>query len=105
MTITEMRDKRKKLVDTMDLFLETHRKDGVLSAADDTTYTSMETEFAQLTDEIHRMERREDIENELKKPVNAPITEKPMKSNLTDDGEPRGRKSKVYKKTSGTPCE
>lgn len=98
MTITEMRDKRKKLVDTMDLFLETHRKDGVLSAADDTTYTSMETEFAQLTDEIHRMERREDIENELKKPVNAPITEKPMKNNLTDDGEPKGRKSKVYKK-------
>lgn len=98
MTVTEMRDKRKKLVNTMDLFLETHRKDGVLSTADDTTYTSMETEFAQLTDEIHRMERREDIENELKKPVNAPITEKPMKSNLTDDGEPRGRKSKVYKK-------
>ena len=98
MTITEMREKRKKLVDTMDLFLEAHRKDGVLSAADDATYTGMETEFAQLTDEIHRMERREDIENEMKKPVNSPITEKPMKGNLADDDEPKGRKSKAYKK-------
>ena len=36
MTIIEMRDKRTKLLATMDGFLETHRNDkGVLSAEDD----------------------------------------------------------------------
>lgn len=79
MTISEMRDKRKKLVDTMDGFLETHKNsNGMLSAEDDATYASMEAEFKQLTDEIHRMERRQEIEDEMKKPVGRPITEKPM---------------------------
>lgn len=100
MTITEMRDKRKKLVDTMDLFLDTHNKDGVLSAEDDATYKTMEAQFKQLTDEIHRMERREDIENELKKPVSAPLTERPMSSKTAEDEEEStGRKSKAYKKS------
>lgn len=100
MTITEMRDKRKKLVDTMDLFLDTHNKDGVLSAEDDATYKTMETQFKQLTDEIHRMERREEIENEMKKPVSTPLTERPMASKAADDDdENTGRKSKAYKKS------
>lgn len=82
MTISEMRDKRKKLVDTMDGFLATHKNDsGVLSAQDDKTYSDMEAEFKQLTDEIHRMERRQEIDDELKKPVGTPITEKPMNTN------------------------
>ena len=39
MTIIEMRDKRAKLLATMDGFLDTHRNDkGVLSAEDDATY-------------------------------------------------------------------
>ena len=43
MTIIEMRNKRTKLLDTMDGFLETHRNDkGVLSAEDDATYAGME---------------------------------------------------------------
>ena len=38
MTIIEMRNKRTKLLATMDGFLETHRTDkGVLSAEDDAT--------------------------------------------------------------------
>ena len=81
MTIIEMRNKRTKLLATMDGFLETHRTDkGVLSAEDDATYNSMEQELAALTNEIKRMERREEIEAELAKPVNTPITGKPMAS-------------------------
>ena len=79
MTITEMRNKRKKLIETMDGFLDTHKtKNGTLSAEDDKTYKTMEDEITELTNEIHRMERREEIEAELEKPVSKPIIEKPI---------------------------
>lgn len=82
MTIIEMRDKRTKLLATMDGFLDTHRDSkGVLSAEDDATYTGMEQELASLTNEIKRMERREAIDAELSKPVSTPITGKPMNGN------------------------
>lgn len=69
MTIIEMRDKRTKLLATMDGFLDTHRDSkGVLSAEDDVTYTGMEKELAAITNEIKRMERREAIDAELAKP-------------------------------------
>lgn len=99
MTISEMREKRKKLVETMDSFLET-RKSGnaeALSAQDDAAYTAMETEFHQLTDEIHRLERRADIEAEMKKPVSTPITEKPMNTTAAPE-EKKGRASDEYRK-------
>ena len=77
MTIIEMRDKRTKLLATMDGFLETHRNTkGVLSAEDDATYAGMEAELNTLTNEIKRMERREAIDAELSKPVSTPITGK-----------------------------
>jgi len=38
----------------------------------------MEDEITELTNEIHRMERREAIEAELEKPVSKPIIENPM---------------------------
>lgn len=76
MTITEMRNKRAKLWNTMEGFLDTHRNDmGVLSAEDDATYSKMEHDLDSLTNEIKRMERRDAIEAELNKPVNQPITE------------------------------
>ena len=59
MTIIEMREKRTKLLATMDGFLETHRDGkGILSAEDDATYSGMEKELAALTNEIKRMERQ-----------------------------------------------
>ena len=97
MTITELRGKRKTLVETMDGFLEAKKdKNGVLSAEDDAAYRSMETQFDELTREIQRMERRAEIENELSKPVGTPITEKPMNG---DNGEKKktGRASAEYK--------
>ena len=97
MTIIEMRDKRTKLLATMDGFLDTHRDSkGVLSAEDDATYTGMEKELAAITNEIKRMERREAIDAELSKPVSTPITGKPM--NGTGEDKPKtGRGSVAYK--------
>ena len=70
MTIVEMREKRAKLWATMEGFLDTHHGDkGVLSTEDDATYTNMEKELNDLTNEIKRMERKDVIEAELKKPV------------------------------------
>lgn len=98
MTITEMREKRNKLVGMMDTFLDTHTTDkGTLSAEDDKTYKDMETEVAQLTDSIHRMERREEIEVELSKPTSKPLTGKPMKADV-DKAAKTGRASDEYKK-------
>lgn len=98
MTITEMREKRNKLVGMMDTFLDTHTTDkGTLSAEDDKTYKDMEIEVAQLTDSIHRMERREEIEAELSKPTSKPLTGKPMKAD-GDKAVKTGRASDEYKK-------
>ena len=100
MTIVEMREKRAKLWATMEGFLDTHRTDkGVLTTEDDNTYNNMEKELNDLTNEIRRMERRDAIEAELSKPVNAPLTEKPMKAEPVE--EKRGRASNAYKEDFG----
>lgn len=97
MTITEMRNKRAKLWNTMEGFLDTHRNDmGVLSAEDDATYAKMERDLDSMTNEIKRMERRDAIEAELNKPVNQPITEAPERAaSLKPDK--TGRASNAYK--------
>ena len=62
MTIVELREKRAKLWDTMEGFLDTHRdRKGVLSAEDDAVYANMEKELNDLTNEVRRMERRDAI--------------------------------------------
>lgn len=99
MTITEMRDKRKKLIETMDSFLDTHQKDGSLSAEDDAVYNGMEREINTLTNDIHRMERRAEIEAELEKPVSKPLTGKPMSNSPAENDEQTGVKAKAYKKS------
>lgn len=96
MTITEMRNKRAKLWNTMEGFLDTHRNDmGVLSAEDDAAYSKMERDLDSMTNEIKRMERREAIEAELNKPVNTPITETPENTAALKDK--TGRASDAYK--------
>ncbi len=97
MTIVEMREKRAKLWTAMEGFLDTHRNDkGVLSAEDDATYSAMETDLANLTNEIRRMERRDAYEAEMSKAVSKPITEKPMTATV-EGAEKKGRASKAYK--------
>lgn len=97
MTIHEMREKRAKAWNAAKAFLDSRRNDkGVLSAEDDATYTRMEQEIADLGREIARMERQEAIEAELAKPVNTPITGKPM-GGSGDEKPKTGRGSNAYK--------
>ena len=98
MTIIEMREKRTKLLATMDGFLETHRNEkGVLSAEDDAIYAGMEKDLAALTNEIKRMERREAIDADLSKPVSTPITNQPMGGKATGEQPKTGRASDEYR--------
>ena len=97
MTLNEMLEKRKNLLNTMDGFLETHKNsNGALSVEDDATYSKMEKEFDELTASITRAQRRANMEMEMNKPVNAPITAKPMV--ITEPEDSTGRASKGYKK-------
>ena len=50
----------------------------MLSAEDDAAYTRMEQEITDLGKEIARLERQEALEAELNRPVNKPLTGKPM---------------------------
>ncbi len=100
MTIIEMREKRAKLWNTMEGFLDTHRNDkGVLSAADDATYSAMEQDLNDLSNEIRRMERRDAMEAELNKPVGKPLTQTPESSGMTEAKSSRA--SNAYKEDFG----
>lgn len=95
MTIMELREKRNKALDAAKAFLESHRTEsGVLTASDDATYTKMEADIDALTNEIHRLERQEQREAEISKPINTPLTSKPSGS-MTP--EKKGRASDAYK--------
>lgn len=79
MTILELREKRAKAWEAAKAFLDSHRIDkGVLSAEDDAAYSRMEQEITDLGKEISRMERLEALDAQMKKPVNQPLTGKPM---------------------------
>ena len=100
MTILELREKRAKAWEAAKAFLDSHRKEnGTLSAEDDATYTKMEQEITDLGKEIARLERQEALDAELNRPVNKPLTGKPMNGRLEDDSEGKtGRASDEYKK-------
>ena len=96
MTIMELREKRNKALDAAKAFLESHRSDkGVLSVEDDATYTKMEADIDALTNEIHRLERQEQREAEMNKPINTPLTSKPNGATLPEAK--KGRASDAYK--------
>ena len=96
MTIIELRAKRNKAWEAAKAFAETHMTDrGTLTVEDEATYNKMEAEITDLTREIARRERQEALDAELAKPVNTPITEKPM-SGKKDDAK-TGRSSDEYK--------
>lgn len=78
MTILELREKRSNAWNAAKAFLDSHRTDkGTLTAEDDAAYTKMEQEINDLGKEIARLERQEQMEAELNKPVNKPLTSKP----------------------------
>ena len=97
MTVLELREKRNKAWEAAKAFVETKRdKDGLLSDEDAATYAEMEKKVKDLGAEIERMQAMEEIENSMKKPVNTPITQKPM-SDSTGKPKKTGRASDEYK--------
>ena len=97
MTILELREKRNKAWEAAKAFVETKRdKDGLLSAEDAATYAEMEQKVQNYSAEIARMEEMEAMEAELNKPVNTPITGKPM-NGAGGQEKKTGRASNEYK--------
>ena len=95
MTIIELRTKRARVLDSARAFLESHRnEDGFLSAEDDAVYTKMEDDITNLGKEISRMERLEKMDEELSRPMTAPITEKPASGKVNAK---TGRASDEYR--------
>ena len=98
MTILELREKRNTAWNAAKAFLESHRTDkGTLSAEDDATYNRMEEEINALSNEIRRLERQEQMEAELNKPVNTPLTSKPGMGKADGEEKKTGKASKEYK--------
>lgn len=97
MTILELREKRNKAWEAAKAFVETKRdKDGLLSAEDAATYAEMEQKVQNYSAEIARMEEMEAMEAELNKPVNTPLTGKPMNGGK-EPQKKTGRASAEYK--------
>lgn len=98
MTILELREKRNTAWNAAKAFLESHRTDkGTLNAEDDATYNRMEEEINALSNEIRRLERQEQMEAELNKPVNTPLTSKPGMAKVDGEEKKTGKASKEYK--------
>lgn len=96
MTILELREKRNKAWEGAKAFVESKRdKDGLLSAEDAGVYAVMEQKVKDLGLEIERMQAMDDMENEMKKAVNTPITHKPTAQK--DEVKKNGRASDEYK--------
>lgn len=95
-TILEMREKRNQAWEAAKAFVATKKdKDGLLSAEDRKTYEQMEQKVKDMSAEIERMQAMEQIEAELNKPVNTPITHKPTTGKVEE--KKTGRASNEYK--------
>jgi len=93
--ILELREKRAKAWEAAKAFLDTKRgADGLMSEEDIATYEKMETDVVNLGKEIDRLERQRALDNELSKPVNAPLTDKPSVPSAETK---KGRASDEYK--------
>ena len=97
--ILEMIEKRNQAWNAAKAFVESRQdKDGLLSEADAKTYKEMEQKVMDYGKEIERLQQMEAIEAEMAKPVNTPITAKPMKGGMEDKPIKTGRASDEYKK-------
>ena len=94
MNLNELREKRLEVWNKAKHFLDDRRKDGVLSAEDDATYSLMEQELENLGREISRQEKLEAYEKEMAKNISEPLTAKPS---AAAPAEKIGRASDAYK--------
>lgn len=96
MNINELYSKRATAWEAAKKFLDTHRmENGTLSAEDSETYTRMENDIVNLTGEIDRLNRLNEMENAMKQPTSSPITSRPGAD--ADNGK-TGRFSSQYSK-------
>lgn len=96
--VLELREKRAKVWESAKAFLDSKRgSDGLLSAEDVTTYEKMEADVVALGKEIDRLERQQALDNELERPMSAPLTGKPSASACGE--EKTGRASADYRKS------
>jgi len=94
--ILELREKRAKSWEAAKAFLDTKRgTDGIVSAEDTATYEKMEADVVALGKEIDRLEKQEALDRELSKPLNTPLTGKPIFQGVESKG---GRASAEYQK-------
>ena len=93
-TLNELRTERNRVWEQAKAFLDTHRtENGMLSAEDAAQYDRMEADVVNLGKEIERMERREQMDAELSRPVGSPLTTRPGAGN----DQKTGRASDAYK--------
>lgn len=92
MTILQLIAMRIQAWEAAKAFLEARRdKDGLLSEEDAATYAEMEKKVKNYTAEIERLQAMEVMDTELNKPINTPLTGKPM-----NGGNPQGPKTGRY---------
>lgn len=78
MTIQELRAKRANVWETAKAFLDSHRQENGLVAAEDVAaYERMEKEIVDLGKEIDRLERLDALDKEMRRPLSAPLISKP----------------------------
>ena len=92
--IMAMREKRAEMWEQAKQFLDSHEKDGHLTAEDAKAYEQMENEVLALGKDIERMERQAILDAQLAKPVTAAITNIPGASL---NAEKTGRASEAYR--------
>ena len=81
-------EKRAKAWEGAKEFVESKKdKDGLLKEEDVQTYNEMEAKIAQFSSEIERVSRMEQMEKELSKPMNTPLTGKPMAEKMQSEKE------------------
>ena len=81
-------EKRAKAWEGAKAFVENKKdKDGLLKDEDIQTYNEMEAKITQFSSEIERLSRMEQMEKELSKPMNTPLTGKPMAEKMQNEKE------------------
>ena len=93
--IMDLMEKRAKTWNAAKQFLDTHADaNGNVSAEDAATYDKMEKEVTDLTHNINRLQKQEQIDRMLSQPTSAPLT---MKPGAKDEPDKTGISSKAYR--------
>ncbi|HEL1288126.1 TPA: phage major capsid protein [Streptococcus equi subsp. zooepidemicus] len=96
--ILEMIEKRNKAWEGAKAFLESKRdKDGLISEEDAKAYDEMEKKVYNYSMEIERLQKMEELDKELSKPMSDAIVSRPMK--VEDKPEKKGRARDEYKES------